>query len=304
MNPEKDYYAVLGILPDAEVVVVVAAYRALASLYHPDKWKGEVSEATRRMAEINVAYGVLGDAAKRKEYDASRKSSHSSFESTDAAQDAAFDEALSEVEERWQIAVRIFPDLTETRKKLAKTAHRLAFAFVTVMLESKLFKDRQAVADAMENKFLELHFGTNKEVIAFAKELIQLGLKDAIIALNRYVDVLGSDIDPAPFIRRVEMDFNVGEARKVFRTDTAASRKYEVESQQREELRKRLRNFRDSSDAVRLAELSGYDVSFLRHAQRQSAIYVGRLKGTGRTVFEFYSENEFVEWVVASLCGG
>lgn len=37
MNPENDYYAALGILPDAEVVVVIAAYRALASLYHPDK---------------------------------------------------------------------------------------------------------------------------------------------------------------------------------------------------------------------------------------------------------------------------
>ena len=213
MNHEKDYYAVLGILPDAEVVVVVAAYRALASLYHPDKWKGDVTEATRRMAEINVAYGVLGDAAKRKQYDASRKPSHSSFDAEDEQRDEAFDSALSELEERWQIAVRIFPDLSDIRKNLAKTAHRLAFAFVTTMLETKKFKDRRSVADFMENQFLEQHFGTNKQVIAFAKELIQLGLKDAIIALNQYVDVLGSDIEPFILINTVQVDYKVAEAR-------------------------------------------------------------------------------------------
>ena len=67
MNSEVDYYAVLGVLPDAEDIVVVAAYRALANRYHPDRWKGDVAEATRRMADINIAYGVLGDVAKRKD---------------------------------------------------------------------------------------------------------------------------------------------------------------------------------------------------------------------------------------------
>ena len=214
MNPEKDYYAVLGILPDAEVVVVVAAYRALASLYHPDKWKGDVTEATRRMAEINVAYGVLGDAAKRKQYDAARKTNHSSFDAEDEQRDEAFDSALSELEERWQVAVRIFPDLTDIRKQLAKTAHRLAFAFVTVMLETKKFQDRHSLANFMENQFLEQHFGTNKQVLAFAKELIQLGLKEAIIALNQYVDVLGSNIDPMLVINRIESEHNVAIARR------------------------------------------------------------------------------------------
>jgi|HubBroStandDraft_2_1064218.scaffolds.fasta_scaffold1101523_1 DnaJ-class molecular chaperone len=53
---QSDYYSVLGVLPSAEMIVVRAAYRALAQKYHPDKWVGEKSEAHRRMKEINDAY--------------------------------------------------------------------------------------------------------------------------------------------------------------------------------------------------------------------------------------------------------
>ena len=37
----KDYYEILGISPNAEIVVINAAYRALVQIYHPDKWKGD-----------------------------------------------------------------------------------------------------------------------------------------------------------------------------------------------------------------------------------------------------------------------
>lgn len=80
MNSEKDFYTVLGILPDAEDVVVIGAYRALASRYHPDRWQGDITEATLRMGEINVAYGVLSNAVTRREYDDSRKSTDRSTE--------------------------------------------------------------------------------------------------------------------------------------------------------------------------------------------------------------------------------
>lgn len=59
MDSTKDYYAVLGVLPNAEDVVVRAAYRALAQRYHPDRFTGSENEANRRMSEINEAYQVL-----------------------------------------------------------------------------------------------------------------------------------------------------------------------------------------------------------------------------------------------------
>jgi len=137
MTTDQDYYAVLGVLPDAENVVLVAAYRALAGLYHLERWQGDSAVATRRIAEINVAYGVLGESQKRREYDAERKFSHGTYGTADKDQDQAFDDALRYVEERWQLAVGVFPDLAEIRQRLRKKAHRLAFAFVTVMMESK-----------------------------------------------------------------------------------------------------------------------------------------------------------------------
>ena len=38
MNSTKDYFAVLGVLPTAEDIVIRAVYRALAQRYHPDRF--------------------------------------------------------------------------------------------------------------------------------------------------------------------------------------------------------------------------------------------------------------------------
>jgi curved DNA-binding protein CbpA len=209
MNANSDYYAVLGVLPNAESVVIVAAYRALASLYHPDRWKGDVDGATRRMAEINVAYGVLSDSAKRKAYDATRSASHSTFGDSEDENDAAFDSALTEQEVRWQVAVEIFPDLVDIRKRLTRTAHRLAFAFVTVLLETKRFNERKHIADAMETSFLEQYFGTDKKIVVFVKQLVNAGCRDAVKAVNRYVNILGSDVPAERIIDKVLDDCNL-----------------------------------------------------------------------------------------------
>ncbi len=56
MNTDKSPFEVLGISPDAELVVVDAAYRALARKYHPDLNPGvSADELNRKMALINWA---------------------------------------------------------------------------------------------------------------------------------------------------------------------------------------------------------------------------------------------------------
>jgi curved DNA-binding protein CbpA len=74
MNPSKDYYAVLGVLPDAELIVIRAAFRALANRYHPDKWPGDRLTAETRMRELNEAHEILSNEGKRAGYDALCKS--------------------------------------------------------------------------------------------------------------------------------------------------------------------------------------------------------------------------------------
>ena len=70
MADHRDFYAVLGVAPGSEDVVIAAAYRALMRRYHPDTNKDETAQQKAR--EINEAYAVLGDPAKRKEYDRQR----------------------------------------------------------------------------------------------------------------------------------------------------------------------------------------------------------------------------------------
>ena len=66
---EKDYYKVLGVSESASAKDVKAAYRKLSKQYHPDAAGGN----EERFKEISAAFDVLGDPAKRKEYDDTRK---------------------------------------------------------------------------------------------------------------------------------------------------------------------------------------------------------------------------------------
>jgi curved DNA-binding protein len=64
----KDYYGVLGLPREASAEEVKKAYRKLARKYHPDVSKER--DAAARMAEVNEAHAVLGDAERRAAYDA------------------------------------------------------------------------------------------------------------------------------------------------------------------------------------------------------------------------------------------
>lgn len=68
----KDYYAILGIAPTAEEIVIRAAWKAMAQRYHPDRFEGGAEQAHARMAEINEAYDVLSDPEKRSAYERKR----------------------------------------------------------------------------------------------------------------------------------------------------------------------------------------------------------------------------------------
>jgi DnaJ-class molecular chaperone len=64
----KDYYKTLGVDRNADQKTLREAYRRLARKYHPDVNPGD-KHAEERFKEINEAYEVLSDPAKRKIYD-------------------------------------------------------------------------------------------------------------------------------------------------------------------------------------------------------------------------------------------
>jgi curved DNA-binding protein CbpA len=65
-----DPYKVLQVLANAEQEVLRAAFRALASKYHPDH--DGSPRAARRMIEINEAYALVRDPAARARLDLAR----------------------------------------------------------------------------------------------------------------------------------------------------------------------------------------------------------------------------------------
>ena len=69
----RDPYRILQVQPDADPDVVKAAYRVLARKVHPDATTpmGEVEE--RRMTDLNWAYAIVRDPARRQQWESDRR---------------------------------------------------------------------------------------------------------------------------------------------------------------------------------------------------------------------------------------
>jgi curved DNA-binding protein CbpA len=192
----KDYYRVLGVLDDAEGIVIKAAYKALAQRYHPDKWVGGKDEATRRMSDINEAYNVLSNPEKRKEYDSSRGRSEYQEESED-------DDLNTSVKSDWDEVVNYFPDLVGISENLRKISLSLEYSYKVLLLETKEFKNRQTLAEVIKRQFFERYFGSNEIILNYAESLITHRYKGAAKDLNKAVSLLGSDVSPEVIIDRI-----------------------------------------------------------------------------------------------------
>lgn len=197
----KDYYIILGILPDAEDVVIRAAYKALVQRYHPDRFKGDPVEAHRKTAELNEAYEILSNPQKRAQYDTQRKTSQNS--TNEYNEDNSNDYSSSDIDKDWDLAIQFYPDLNQIESRLRKISTPLSIGFRYAMLSTQEFDHRHELAKALELRFLENYFGSNPEVIDFARKLIFDGKKDGAKELNRAINVLGFKSDPGPIIRKL-----------------------------------------------------------------------------------------------------
>ena len=190
----KTFYQVLGVLEDAEQVVIRAAYRALSQKYHPDKVQNEMASGSPRMADINRAYDTLSDPAKRAEYDAYLSSiggkddtSQLNDDAEDGIDDHSFDEA-------WEIAKEFYPKIESEYNRLKKTNKKLAFAFKAILLDHKIYEMSGEIAEKLETGFLKQYFGEDPEILEFARQLIHSGNRERAKELNKIVSIMGKSV--------------------------------------------------------------------------------------------------------------
>jgi curved DNA-binding protein CbpA len=96
-----DYYAILGIPPEATLSQIKKAYRKLARQHHPDTNPGD-QDAAERFKAINQAYEVLTDPDRRKAYDATRPPVTSTIITTPGPDGPAISGIVRVLEDIWR----------------------------------------------------------------------------------------------------------------------------------------------------------------------------------------------------------
>jgi curved DNA-binding protein CbpA len=199
MDFNKDYYKILGVLDNAEDIVIKAAYRALAQKYHPDK--NQTKAAKDRMQEINEAYAVLSDPNDRKKYDGSRKKQEYEEDNSRDTKDL-----LKSLDKKWNEALEYFPDLEDLTDELTKYSKQLEYTFKVMLIEGKEFKMRFEISERLKKAFLTKYFGGNSEIHSFANDLFNNQDFVSLKKLNKAVNLLGSDINPNVIIEKIDSE--------------------------------------------------------------------------------------------------
>ena len=246
MDKNKDYYAILGVHPTAEIAVIEAAYKALAKRYHPDVSQDNPEEAHRRMQEINEAYEVLSNTTKRKEYDDLKGSGTQEAEDFFRGEEDVEPE-YDPLDEDWKVALEYYPELEEYLNKLRRISWKLGYGFKAYIVDTKNYENGAKIYNQMYEEFVERYFGTNESIIEFANTLIETNNKQALKELNKGVKVL--DISQTfkktdEVISKIEKKYQLNEYDpvKVFRKkEEEDRRKKEEDRRKKEEEEKRAR---------------------------------------------------------------
>ncbi|GIX50866.1 J domain-containing protein [Sphaerotilus sulfidivorans] len=193
-----DHYQVLGLARHAEAAVVKAAYRALVSLYHPDR--NPAPDAIERIQRINIAHDVLSDPARRLAYDAT-------LADVTPPPAADTDDGADTIAERWKIASNFFPEIGRHHARLERLSAHLADEFQRHLLQRQQYADAAAIADRLRIEFLGRHFGTDEAVLAYAEQLLLAREVEAVRFVSQIVSVLGRSVDADSVREKVSQRF-------------------------------------------------------------------------------------------------
>ncbi len=192
----KNYYHILGLSFESvpEKQLIDAAYKALVKLYHPDVYKGDKKSLNRKITEINEAYQTLSDIKKKEDYD--NKLRKFQIEKSFEYSDEEFEDKdlfnNKYIDEDWEIALLVYPELETKKEILSKYSQKLGFQFQFYLLETKEFFKLNDISNQFINAFLERKFGTSYEIKTLSKILIEGNYRKNAIYLNKLIKVIGS----------------------------------------------------------------------------------------------------------------
>ena len=171
--PRLDYYAVLGVSPEATDEEVKKVYRKLALQFHPDRNKGN-PQAEAKIREINAAYEILGNPEARRSYERLR---FGGFGPTPQ-------------KEEWEAEETIDPAVAfqEMEKKLQDESRKEMLA--ALMKQSGLIKEELKVI--RERIVKKLGYDTFREdvVVQRGKEILHTLLSEEVqVRRERLLDV-------------------------------------------------------------------------------------------------------------------
>lgn len=197
----KTYYQILGVLEDAEEIIIRAAFRSLIQKYHPDKWVGDKNYANEKTIQLNRAYKTLSDPKEREEYDKTI--------GKDIYKNDIETEISDAITEAWEKAIKFYPELTQISAELSQISSSLQLTFKIAVTEKRQFEDSQSLANALKEKYLRRYFGTNKDVQTFALFLLKERNQSAAKELNKVVAILGDDATSERIISRVCDEYGI-----------------------------------------------------------------------------------------------
>ncbi|WP_310462914.1 J domain-containing protein [Sphaerotilus sp.] len=180
-----DHYQTLGLARHAEAAVVKAAYRAMASLYHPDR--NPAPDAIDRIQRINAAHDVLSDPVHRHAYDATLAGER-------PPAPPHHHDGPDPLAERWQIAVGFFPEIRQHHARLERLSAHMGDEFRLHLLQHQHYADATDLADRLRTEFLSRHFGTDEALLAYAEQLLLAREIDAARFVSQIVSVLGRSV--------------------------------------------------------------------------------------------------------------
>lgn len=171
-DPNKDYFAILGLSSEAHPEVVKAAHRALAKKFHPDLHTDKDPETEKRFQEIQEAYEVLRDEDKLKQYmDLRARIQMEQQQQATPAEPHIRPRVYLKLDDRWDHLVRQHPELSQRYAKFCFLSHKLGRQYKLIILGAPDPARFKRVGAKLERQFYRRHFSYHRNLQTLAKRL-------------------------------------------------------------------------------------------------------------------------------------